>query len=86
MRVAAQTPTFDHGAALRVPPSDDTANWRNLLVWLGEAGRRLENAVEVFTADGLARARPGDWIVLSATGAFHVARSGPALTLVERTH
>jgi hypothetical protein len=29
--------------------------------------------VQVRTPDGVASARPGDWIILSASGRFHVA-------------
>jgi hypothetical protein len=85
MRAAGHTPAFDHGAALRVPPPEDTSNWRNLLSWLGDDGARLSGrqGVEVYTPDGPVRARPGDWVVLSVSGRFHVARSGPALRLVE---
>lgn len=74
-----RNPAFDHGAALRVPPAHDKQNERNLLMWLGGDGRRLSQpgAVEVSTPDGLVTALPGDWIVLSVSGAFHVARGGP---------
>jgi hypothetical protein len=68
-----------------VPPPHDASNWRNLLAWLGEYGKRLsgQQGVEVHTPEGPTRARPGDWVVLSVSGQFHVARSGPALRLVE---
>ena len=78
MKAFAQTPKFDHGAALRVPPVHDakgrTALWR----WLGDDGHPFDDrgAVQVRTGQGAAIARPGDWIVLSVSGEFHVARSG----------
>jgi hypothetical protein len=73
MRTVRKTP--DHGAALRVPPAHDTQGWMVLLGWLGEAGQRVgQGEVEVATAVGAHVAAPGDWIVLSATGAYHVAR------------
>jgi hypothetical protein len=73
-------PRFDHGAALRVPPAHDARGRRALLRWLGEAGRVLDErgAVQVSTTSGPAVARPGDWIVLSVTGDYHVARPGGA--------
>lgn len=66
----------DHGAALRVPASIERAR-RDLLMWLGEDGHNVpnEDAVRVWTAEGWAVALPGDWIVLSSSGAFHVATS-----------
>jgi hypothetical protein len=69
---------FDHGAALRVPPAHDARNWRNLWTWLGDCGLGLDEpgAVQVLTPDGFSVARPGDWIVLSVSGDFHVARGG----------
>jgi hypothetical protein len=72
---ASRNPAFDHGAALRVPPPHDARNWRKLFQWLGEAGAALAEAgaVEVRTPDGPQVARPGDWIVLSVGGRFHVA-------------
>jgi hypothetical protein len=74
---AARNPAFDHGAALRVPPAHDAANWRKLRFWLGDDGRPTDEAgvVEVTTPNGLRVARPGDWIVLSVAGDFHVART-----------
>ena len=33
-------------------------------------------AVQVCTPDGWTIAQPGDWIVLSVSGDFHVARTG----------
>ena len=74
---AARNPAFDHGAALRVPPAHDAANWRKLRMWLGDDGRSTEEVgcVEVTTPDGPSLARPGDWIVLSVAGAFHVAHA-----------
>jgi hypothetical protein len=75
---AARNPAFDHGAALRVPPAHDAPNWRKLRMWLGDDGRATDEAgvVEVRTANGPDVARPGDWIVLSVAGVFHVAHSG----------
>ncbi|HEY3694159.1 hypothetical protein [Phenylobacterium sp.] len=74
---SARNPAIDHGAALRVPPAHDAANWRKLRMWLGDDGRATgeAGAVEVRTPDGPGVARPGDWIVLSAAGAFHVAHA-----------
>jgi len=74
---SARNPSFDHGAALRVPPAHDVRGWRNLTLWLGGEGCALAEAgaVEVATPNGPAVARPGDWIVLSVSGAFHVAHS-----------
>ena len=68
-------PSFDHGAALRVPPAHDVRSWRMLLAWLGDAGRQLDGAgsLEVSTPAGVAVAGPGDWIVLSISGRYHVA-------------
>ncbi len=68
---------FDHGAALRVPPPGDARGWRSLIAWLGDGGWPLEDraAVQVRTPGGPALARPGDWIVLSVSGHFHVARA-----------
>ncbi len=73
-------PRFDHGAALRVPPPHDARGWRALSQWLGDQGARLgeRGAVQVKTAAGAVVAQPGDWIVLSVSGEFHVARSGAA--------
>jgi hypothetical protein len=78
MRVVRQLPQFDHGAALRVPPAHDTHGRRQLWLWLGEGGFALDDrgAVQVSTGTGPVVARPGDWIVLSHSGQFHVARSG----------
>jgi len=72
-------PRFDHGAALRVPPSADRRGWRALWAWLGDAARAPDEsgAVQVRTEDGFMVARPGDWIVLSVSGAYHVARAAP---------
>ena len=70
-------PSFDHGAALRVPPAHDVANWRKLWMWLGEDARAVAeaDAVQVRTPCGEVIAHCGDWIVLSVTGAFHVAHA-----------
>lgn len=73
--MSAFSPVFDHGAALRVPAPADGLGWSRLLTWLGCAGR-LKNShglVEVATPAGLTVAAPGDWIVLSAGGDYHVA-------------
>jgi hypothetical protein len=79
MRQNRSTPSFDHGAALRVPPPHDVANWRKLWMWLGEDAWSVEAAaVQVRTPEGPVVARCGDWIVLSVTGAFHVARASRA--------
>jgi hypothetical protein len=69
--------TFDHGAALRVPPPRDARGRQALMAWLGEGGWPLDDrgAVRVSTPSGPAVARPGDWIVLSVSGHFHVARA-----------
>jgi hypothetical protein len=69
--------SFDHGAALRVPPASDAQNWRKLWMWLGEGATALEQEghVQVSTPAGPAIAGPGDWIVLSVGGDFHVARA-----------
>jgi hypothetical protein len=66
---------FDHGAALRVPPAHDSRSWGILMTWLGECGRRMDQpgAVEVDTAAGRRLAMPGDWIVLSVSGDYHIA-------------
>ena len=74
---SARNSAIDHGAALRVPPAHDAANWRKLRMWLGDDGRSTEEVgcVEVTTPDGPSLARPGDWIVLSVAGAFHVAHA-----------
>ena len=58
-------PAFDHGAALRTPPAHDTRSWTKLWLWLGDASVR--------TPHGWTTARPGDWIILSVSGHFHVA-------------
>ncbi len=78
MRAIRQLPKFDHGAALRVPPAHDARGRRALLQWLGDSGCPFDDrgAVQVGTGQGAVVARPGDWIVLSVSGEFHVARSG----------
>ena len=69
-------PPFDHGSALRVPPPGDTSGWRKLWAWLGEEAWSGEgDAVQVRTPDGPVVAHCGDWIVLSVSGAYHVART-----------
>jgi hypothetical protein len=68
---------LDHGAALRVPPAHNAKGWIILMRWLGEAGRLAgRGLVEVTTPVGVHVAAPGDWIVLSASGAYHVTRPG----------
>ncbi|MDP3173494.1 MAG: hypothetical protein Q8M88_03560 [Phenylobacterium sp.] len=81
MSRSSSQPRFDHGAALRVPSAADPRGWRALWAWLGDAARAPDEAgaVQVRTADGFKVARPGDWIVLSVSGAFHVARVTPML-------
>ena len=78
MTAIRSAPRFDHGAALRVPPAHDAKGRRALWQWLGEDGWPLDDrgAVQVSTALGPVVARPGDWIVLSVSGQFHVARPG----------
>jgi hypothetical protein len=68
---------FDHGAALRVPPAHDVKGRNALWRWLGENGYPAGDGrdVQVNTRHGAEVARPGDWIVLSVSGDFHVARS-----------
>ena len=75
---SAQTPAFDHGAALRVPPAGDARNWQVLQMWLGDSALRIDDSglVQVATPAGQQVARPGDWIVLTSGGDFHVAREG----------
>jgi hypothetical protein len=71
----ARSPAFDHGAALRTPPAHDARSWAKLWRWLGEDGQPTDEAgaVCVRTPDGWTIARPGDWIILSVSGRFHVA-------------
>jgi hypothetical protein len=78
MTAIRQFPRFDHGAALRVPPPNDAKGRRALWRWLGEAGQPLDDrgAVQVSTGHGAVVAWPGDWIVLSVSGEFHVGRTG----------
>jgi hypothetical protein len=67
--------TLDHGAALRVPPAHDAKGWLILMKWLGDAGRLAgQGLVEVTTPAGAWVATPGDWIVLSVNGSYHVTR------------
>jgi hypothetical protein len=70
-------PPFDHGAALRVPPPHDRKSWTVLWNWLGEDAWPVAGpaAVQVRTPDGPVIAHSGDWIVLSHSGAFHVAHA-----------
>jgi hypothetical protein len=65
--------TLDHGAALRVPPAHNIKAWTSLMGWLGDAGQLIDpGLVEVATPSGAHIAAPGDWIVLSASGSYHV--------------
>ena len=76
MKANRHSVRLDHGAALRVPSPND-ANGRNALWrWLGDCGFAADDgqAVQVLTQAGTAVARPGDWIVLSVSGDFYVAR------------
>jgi hypothetical protein len=77
MPVIRLHPPFDHGAALRVPPSHDQKNWAVLWQWLGEDAQSVAEAaaVQVRTPEGPVVAHCGDWIVLSHSGAFHVAHT-----------
>lgn len=45
------------------------------MTWLGPQGRRMDQpgAVEVDTPSGRRQAMPGDWIVLSFSGDYHIA-------------
>jgi hypothetical protein len=72
------SPSFDHGAAIRVPPAHDRKGWQVLTTWLGDCGMMSgrPGIVNVTTPSGLSPAAPGDWIVLSVNGVYHVARSG----------
>ena len=65
--------TLDHGAAFRVPSPDNARDWSILMRWLGDCGRLIDQGlVEVATPTGAHVAAPGDWIVLSTTGAYLV--------------
>jgi hypothetical protein len=77
MRVIRFPPPFDHGAALRVPPPNDQASWQKLWAWLGDEAHSIAEgaAVQVHTPEGPVVAHCGDWIVLSHSGAFHVAHT-----------
>jgi hypothetical protein len=77
MRVIALHPPFDHGAALRVPPPHDRKSWAVLWSWLGADAQAVAegSAVQVRTETGPVIAHSGDWIVLSHSGAFHVAHA-----------
>lgn len=79
MRAVSRLPRFDHGAALRVPPMHDCKGRRALWTWLGDEGCPFDDrgAVQVATPEGPAIARPGDWIVLSVSGDFHVTALRP---------
>ena len=66
---------LDHGAALRVPPAHNAKGWMILMRWLGDSGHLIDRGlVQVTTPVGAHVAGPGDWIVLSATGAYHVTK------------
>jgi hypothetical protein len=71
----ARNPAFDHGAAIRTPPAHDARNWAQLWLWLGDDGVAADTpgSVSVHTPQGWVTARPGDWIILTAAGRFHVA-------------
>ena len=77
MRRTSSSLSFDHGAALRVPPPTDAVSWRKLWMWLGEDAHSVAEAaaVQVRTPEGPVIAHSGDWIVLSVTGDFHVAHA-----------
>jgi hypothetical protein len=68
-------PSFDHGAALRAPAAHDRRGWEIVRAWLGDCGAPsdIAGAVGVLTPDGWMLAYPGDWIILSSGGQFHVA-------------
>jgi len=70
----ARNIAFDHGAAIRTPAAHDKRGWSRLWTWLGEDGAALDEpgAVSVRTPVGWITARPGDWIILTVGGAFHV--------------
>lgn len=70
----APTTSLDYGAALRVPPAHDVANRAKLWAWLGASGLASDEVGEVLvdTPSGWRAARPGDWIVLTAKGRYHV--------------
>ena len=48
------------------------------LWWLGQCGRDAAQAgmIEVQTATGWTPVRPGDWVILSATGRYFAAPGG----------
>jgi len=67
---------LEHGAALRVPQAFDNASWEVLVAWIGSAGYRLDSDTLVVEVEGReVIAHCGDWVVLAATGSYHVARS-----------
>ena len=71
----ARSPAFDHGAALRVPPAHDVRGRARLWQWLGDQAAREgseSDAIKVCTPGGWITAWPGDWIILSVAGLFHV--------------
>ena len=71
----ARNPDFDHGAAVRVPAAHDARNWAKLWQWLADDGQALDEpgVVSIRTAEGWVAAGPGDWIILTFGGDFHVA-------------
>jgi hypothetical protein len=71
----ARSPAFNHGAALRTPPAHDARSWTKLWQWLGADGVALDEpgAASVRTPQGWITAWPGDWIILTVSGDFHVA-------------
>ena len=73
--LARSSPAFEHGAALRVPPAHDTAQWGKFVWWLGSAGRSTDQVgrIDVLTPGGWQEARPGDWVILSVTGRYFLA-------------
>lgn len=70
--------TETHGAARQIPPAEDLAAWRSLVVWIGAAGDLTRDdqtgATGLTTAAGREIARPGDWIIRTIGGALHLGR------------
>lgn len=72
--------TDKHGAARQVPPAEDVAAWRSLLVWIGASAGELtrddaSGATGLTTTTGREIARPGDWIIRTIGGAVHLGRA-----------